>query len=310
MLRSHTLAGKDDGGPCVSDVVTRRHLLMLVALAAIWGSSFMSIEIALRELSPATLILLRLAFGAAALGAFVPLSGSSFRQLRPYAGRLALMGAFNTAVPFFLIAWGQLYIPSGLAAIFNASAPLFTAVFALSVDRTQQVRGLRLVGLVLGFAGIVALVGFETGGGSRAVAGSLAVVAAAVLYALGALFAGRHLAGAPPVLVSFGSLAWATLFALPLGAAEATRFGWATLAAMLFLGVGATAVAYLLYFGLIAGAGASRAILVTYLVPSLALVYGALFLDEAVTVPALVGLALVLGGVALGTRRPRVASAG
>jgi drug/metabolite transporter (DMT)-like permease len=281
---------------------------MLVALAAIWGSSFMLIEIALRELSPATLILLRLAFGAAALGAYVPLSGASFGELRPYAWRLALMGAFNTAVPFFLIAWGQLYIPSGLAAIFNASAPLFTAVFALSVDRTQQVRGLRLVGLALGFAGIVALVGFETGGGGRAVAGGLAVVGAAVLYALGGLYAGRTFADLPPVLVSFGSLAWATLFALPLGAAEATRFGWERLAAMLFLGVGATAVAYLLYFGLIAGAGASRAILVTYLVPSLALVYGAVFLGEAVTLPALVGLALVLAGVALGTRRPRVAS--
>ena len=282
---------------------------MLLALAALWGASFMLIEIALRELAPATVILLRIAFGAAALALIVPFAGARFAELRPYMGPLALMGGLNTALPFFLIVWGQQYIPSGLAAIFNASAPLFTALLALGVDRTQRATGLRLVGIVLGFAGIVLLVGFETSGGERAVLGSLAVVAAAVLYALGALYAGRRFARLPPVLVSFGSLAWAALFAAPLGIAHASAFGWETLAATLVLGVGATAVAYVLYFGLIRGAGASRAILVTYLVPSLALVYGAVFLGEEVTLLALLGLGLVLAGVALGTRRSRVASA-
>lgn len=288
--------------------MSRRHLIMLLALAAIWGASFMLIEIALRELAPSTLILLRLGFGALALAAYVPLSGASFGPLRPYAAPLALLGLLNTAIPFFLISWGQQYIDSGLAAIFNASAPLFTALLALGLDHAQRVTGLRLVGLVLGFGGIVALVGFEPGGGERAVVGSLAVVAAALCYALGALYAGRRFRGLPPLLVSFGALAWATLFALPPGVAQANAFGWETLVAMLVLGVGATAVAYLLYFGLIAGAGASRAILVTYLVPALALVYGATFLDEEVSALALAGLALVLTGVALGTRRVRVPS--
>jgi len=282
---------------------------MLLALASLWGASFMAIEITLRELEPATVILLRLALAVAALAAFVPFSEARFRDLVPYAGPLAVMGALNTAIPFFLIVWGQQYIPSGLASIFNASAPLFTALLALGVDRTQRVTGLRLFGLLLGFAGIVALVGFEASGGERAVVGSLAVVLAAVLYALGALYAGRRFGGLSPVLVSFGSLAWATVLAMPFGVADASRFGLETFAALLFLGVGATAVAYLLYFGLIRGAGASRAILVTYLVPSLALVYGAVFLDEKITALALVGLGLVLGGVALGTRRARVASA-
>lgn len=281
---------------------------MLLALAAVWGASFMLIEIGLRDLAPSTLILLRLGLAAAALAAFVPFSGASFAQLRPYVGPLALMGAINSALPFFLIVWGQQYIASGLAGILNASAPLFTALLALGVDRSQRVTGLRLFGLLLGFAGIVLLVGFEPSGGERAVLGSLAIVAAAVCYALGALYAGRRFAGLSPVLVSFGSLAWATLFALPLGAALATSFGWGTFAALLFLAVGATAIGYVLYFGLIAAAGASRAILVTYLVPSLAVVYGAVFLDEEVTALALVGLGLVLGGVALGTRRTRVAS--
>ena len=288
--------------------MSRRHLVMLLALAAIWGSSFMLIEIALRDLDPATLILLRLGSAALALAVYVPLAGMSFGALRPFVWPLALMGLLNTALPFYLITWGQQYIDSGLAAILNASAPLFTAVLAVAVDQGQRVTGLRLAGVIIGVGGIVALVGFEPEGGDRAVLGSLAVVVASACYALGALYAGRRFAGSSPLLVAFGTLAWATLLTLPPGLAAASSFGWETLVSVLFLGVAATAVGYLLYFGLIAGAGASRAILVTYLVPSMALVYGAVFLDEQVSTLALLGLALVLAGVALGTRRAPVAS--
>ena len=290
--------------------MSRRHLLMLAALAAIWGSSFMFIAIALRDLAPSTLILLRMASGALALAVFVRLAGLRVALLRPYARPLALLALINTAVPFFLIAWGQQYIDSGLAAIFNAAAPLFTALFALGYDRSQRATGMRLVGIVIGFSGVVLLVGFELSGGERAVAGGLAVVAAAACYGIGGLYAGRRFAGLPFPLVALGSLVWATLFVLPLGAAQASVPGWEALLSVLYLGVAATGVAYLLYFGLIAGAGASKAVLVTYLVPALALVYGAVFLDETVTVAALMGLALVLAGVALGTgtvRRSREA---
>jgi drug/metabolite transporter (DMT)-like permease len=274
---------------------------MLLALAAIWGSSFMFIELALRDLAPSTLILLRMGSGAVALGLYVRLAGHRFAQLRPYVWPLALLGLINTAVPFFLIAWGQQYIDSGLAAIINASAPLFTALFAVPLDRSQRVTGLRLAGLVLGFAGVVLLVGFELSGTERAVSGGLAVVAASACYGIGGLYAGRRFTGLPPSLVAFGTLVWASLYVLPLGLAEASGFGWETFLSVVYLGVAATGVAYLLYFGLIAGAGASKAVLVTYLVPSLALAYGAAFLDEEVTAIAIGGLALVLAGVALGT---------
>jgi len=281
--------------------VSGRHLLMLGVLAAIWGSSFLFIVIALRDLVPSTLVLLRMASGALALAVYVRLAGFGFAQLRPYLGPLALLALINTAVPFFLIAWGQQYIDSGLAAIFNASAPLFTALFALPIDRTQRVTGTRLAGVVLAFGGVVLLVGLELGGGERAVAGALAVAAAAACYGVGGLYAGRRFVGLPPSLVAFGSLAWATLYVLPVGAAQASMLGWEAALSVLYLGVAATGIAYLLYFGLIAGAGASKAVLVTYLVPSLALVYGAIFLDETVTAISLAGLALVLTGVALGT---------
>jgi drug/metabolite transporter (DMT)-like permease len=281
--------------------MSRRHLAMLVGLAAIWGSSFMFIEIAIRDLAPATVILLRVALGGLTLALYVRFAGYRVGSLRPYVGPLAVLGALSTALPFFLIAWGQQYIDSGLAAILNASSPLFTAVFALSLDRSQRVTGLRLAGVLLGFAGVVLLVGFELGGGERAVVGGLAVVAASACYGSGALYAGRRFNGLPPALVAFGTLVWATLIALPLGAAQASAPGWDSLLAVLYLGLAATGAAYLIYYGLIAGAGASRAILVTYLAPALALVYGAVLLDEQITALALIGLALVLAGVALGT---------
>jgi drug/metabolite transporter (DMT)-like permease len=281
--------------------VSRRHLLMLLALAAVWGSSFMFIEIALRDLAPSTLILLRMLSGAVALAAYVVLAGHELAALRRYVWPLALLGAGNTALPFFLIAWGQQYIDSGLASIFNASAPLFTAVFALGYDRSQRSTGIRLVGILLGFAGVVLLVGFELSGGERAVLGGLAVVGASACYGLGGLYAGRRFEGLPPSLVAYGALLWSSLFVAPFGLAQATTPGWEAVVSVLYLGVLATGVAYLLYFGLIAGAGASKAVLVTYLVPALALAYGAVFLGEEVTALALAGLALVLGGVALGT---------
>ena len=295
--------------------MSRRHLLMLAALAALWGSSFMFIAIALRDLAPSTLILLRMGFGALTLAIYVAFTGKPLAALRPYALPLALLGAVNTAVPFFLIAWGQQYIDSGLASIFNASAPLFTALFALGYDRSQRATGARLAGILIGFSGVVLLVGFELSGGERAVLGGLAVVAASACYGIGGLYAGRRFNGLPPSLVALGGLAWSTLFVAPVGLAQASAPGWDAVLAVLYLGVAATGVAYLLYFGLIVGAGASKAVLVTYLVPALALIYGAVFLDEEVTAVALGGLALVLAGVALGTgavgrsRRARRASA-
>jgi drug/metabolite transporter (DMT)-like permease len=279
---------------------------MLLALAALWGSSFLFIELALRDLAPSTLILLRMVSGAATLALYVALAKLDVASMRPYVWPLALLGLGNTAIPFFLIAWGQQYIDSGLASIFNASAPLFTALFALGYDRSQRVSGLRLAGILLGFAGVVLLVGFELAGGERAVVGGLAVVGAAACYGLGGLYAGRRFGDLPPPLVAYGALLWSSLFVAPFGLAQATTPGPAAALSVVYLGVLATGVAYILYFGLIAGAGASRAVLVTYLVPALALLYGALFLEEKITPLALAGLALVLAGVALGTGAVRL----
>ena len=283
-----------------------RYLGMLALLAAIWGAAFMLITIGLRGFEPATLIAGRLGSAALALALFEAVRGRLRRtlaRLRPYAGRLALAGLVNTAVPFFLIAWGQQYVDSNVAAILNAAAPLFTVLLAAVAVRSERVTGLRLAGFVVGFAGVVLVVGGMPGDGERGVLGGLAVVAATFFYAVGALYVSRRLQALTPLEVSLGLLSWATVFTLPAGLVQlpGSEAGWEPVAAILALGIVATALAFQLYFGLISGVGASRAILVTYLVPSLALVYGILLLDESFRWTAVGGLALVLAGVAVGT---------
>lgn len=279
---------------------------MLGVLAAIWGAAFMLIEIALRGFPPAALIAGRLGSAVLALALFE--AGrrrlrSTLTRMRPYALRLAVAGVVTTAAPFFLIAWGQQYVDSNIAAILNAGAPLFTVLLAAVAVRSERVAGLRLAGFVLGFGGVVLVVGAAPDDGNRGVLGALAIVAATVFYAAGALYVSRRLRDLSAFDVSFGLLIWAALVTLPPGLAvlPGSDYGWGPAAAILALGVLATALAFQLYFGLIAGVGAARAILVTYLVPALALVYGVTLLDEELRWTAVAGLALVLAGVGIGT---------
>jgi drug/metabolite transporter (DMT)-like permease len=290
---------------------------MLGLLAAIWGAAFMLIEIGLRGFEPATLIFVRLGSAALTLALWEVARGrlrSTLARMRGHVWRLAFAGIVGVAAPFFLIAWGQQYVDSNIAAILNAAAPLFTVLLAAVAVRSERVAGLQLAGFLAGFAGVVLVVGGGPGEGARSVVGALAIVAATAFYAVGALYASRRLQGLTPFEASFGLLAWAALATAPLGllALPGSDVGWKPVAAGLALGILATAFAFQLYYGLIAAVGASRAILVTYLVPGLALVYGILLLDEEFRWTAVGGLALVLAGVAVGTgavRRRRRAAA-
>jgi drug/metabolite transporter (DMT)-like permease len=282
---------------------------MLLGLSLIWGASFLFIKVAVRELEPSTLIWARVGLGALTLipVSFIVLGGAdTVRGLRADWRPFLVMGVLNTAIPFWLLSWAEEDIDSGLAAIVQAAAPLATAVLAIWVDRSQRVTGARLVGLFVGIGGVAILVGFPGGGSSPIRA--LAVVGSAVCYALAALYSGRRLGHVSPMLVATGTMLAATLVTFPAGLAQAPGElpGWKTIASMLALGIGGTALAYILYFGLIAGAGASKAILVTYLVPPIAVVYGVLVLDEPLRPSAIVGLVLILGGVGLGTGNLRL----
>ena len=296
--------------------MSRRHLVMLLALASIWGASFMFIKVAVGELDPATTALGRVALGALALAAVVLLrmpAREAARGLRAAALPIALVGALNSALPFWLLNWAETRIESGLAAMLQASAPLFTALLALAFVRAERVSGVRLLGFGLGFGGVALLVGGVPGG---SVLASLAVLGTALCYAGAALYAARRLVGVPTLVTAFGSLAAATVISLPAGIARLPDRapGWEAIGSVVALGIGGSALAYLLYYAVITGAGASRAILITYLVPPTALFYGAVVLDEGIGLADLGGLVLILAGVALGSgtaagwRRSRVGS--
>jgi drug/metabolite transporter (DMT)-like permease len=293
--------------------VSRRYLLMLLALAGLWGASFMFIKICVRELAPTTLVCLRLGIGAVALAPFavarlgVP---RLVRETRSSLGPLVVVGLVNSSIPITSISWAEKRLDSGLTAVIQASAPLFTALLALRFSRSEVVTGGRLVGLLVGFGGVALLVGAQPSGD---IVAALAVTFAALCYAIAALYSARTLAGVPPLVTTVVALAAAALSLLPFALAQlpAAFPSWEVVGSLLALSIGGTSVGYVLYYALLSGAGASRSILITYLVPAIALAYGVLLLGEPLTVAAVAGLALVLAGVALGTgvvrvTRPRV----
>jgi drug/metabolite transporter (DMT)-like permease len=286
----------------------RRYPLMLATVALLWGASFMFIKVAVRELAPATLVLGRIGIGALTLALIVPFmvgGRAALTAIRENLGWLVLVGLVNIAMPFWLLSWGETRIDSGLASIIQGAVPIFNAVIAFGFFRDVRVTGLRLVGVAIGFVGVALLVGAQPHG---KVLGAIAVVGMALCYAVGQLFAARHLSAVPPPVVAFATTFVAALAMLPLGIAQAPHHvpHWKTIGAVLALAIPLTALAFLLFYAIIAGAGAAYASLVTYLVPPIALLYGAIFLGERFGAAAIGGLALILGGVALGTGRLRI----
>jgi drug/metabolite transporter (DMT)-like permease len=279
--------------------VSRRDLGLLLALSAIWGSSFLFIKLGVDEVEPAVVVFGRLVVGAAVLLPVLALRGG-VPDVRSLLAPCVVLGVLNNALPYWLIGFAETRIDSGLAAVIQAAAPILTVLLAIRIDPSQRVRGYRLVGIGLGFLGVALLVGVQEGG---ELIGALAVLGTATCYAVSVLYAGRAIRAFPPIQVSTGQLVIGALLTAPIALLQLpTDVPTAdALLAIFLLGALGTGLAFLLYFALIARTGASRAILVTYLVPAFALVYGAVFLDEAITASALAGLALILAGTALAT---------
>jgi drug/metabolite transporter (DMT)-like permease len=273
--------------------------VLLLCLSAIWGSSFLFIKLGVDELAPSVVVLGRLVVGALVLVPLVWRAGG-LSVLRPRIRPLLALGALNNALPFWLLGFAETRLDSGLTAVIQAAAPIFTALLAGLIDPTQHIRGVRLLGIAVGFLGVALLVGVQRGG---EVTAALAVVLTALCYAGSVLFAGRAMRGVPALQTSVGQLGAAAVLAAPFGLVQLPHDAPSakTILAVVALGALGSGIAYLLYFALIASAGASRAILVTYLVPAFALGYGAVFLDEHVTASAAAGLVLILGGVGLAT---------
>ena len=286
--------------------MSRVYVPYIAALALLWGASYMFIKVAVREYEPAAMIMFRLIIASALLlGVLLAQRGlrRSVTDMRALGWQGFGVGVANGAIPFTLIAWGEKYIDSGVAAIANATVPIFVVLLALRWQPSEAVRGGRLAGILIGLVGVGVLAGVHPDGGWWGVAGTLAVVVASLSYAIGGLWGQRLVSEANGFALATAAMLGATVAIIPFGLAQLPSHvpGWKETGSVVALAVLGTAIAQILLFQLLRTDGATRLSLVTYLLPVTALFYGAVFLGEAVTVEELLGMALILGGVALGS---------
>ena len=273
---------------------------MLLALSVLWGGSFFFVEIAVTALPPLTIVAIRVGLAAIALWAFVLATRRPLPRSTGVWIAFAAMGLLNNVLPFSLIVWGQTEIASGLASILNATTPLFTVLVAGAALRDERISAMKVAGVAVGFAGVVVMVGpAALGGLDTHVLGQAAVLGAALSYAFAGVFGRRFKAmGVDPIVTAAGQVAASAVmlgpvalvvdrpFALPVPGMEV----WAALIALAIL---STAVAYVLYFRILASAGATNLLLVTFLVPVSAVLLGTLVLGERLAAPHIAGMALI-----------------
>jgi drug/metabolite transporter (DMT)-like permease len=291
--------------------VSRSYVLYIGLLAAFWGASYMFIKVADRAFEPATMIMFRLLLAASLLLVVLAAQrgwGATVADMRRIGWQGFALGIVNGAIPFTLIAWGEKHIDSGVAAIANATMPIFVVLLAIRWQPSETVRGLRLVGFLVGLLGVGVLAGVHPKGGWWGVAGTMAVVLASVSYAVGSLWGQRLIAHTSGLVLSTASLIGGLIVLLPLGLAQLPSKvpGWKETGSVIALAVIGTAVAQIILYRVLRTDGAARVSLVTYLLPMTALIYGVLLLGEPLTWQELAGMVLILGGVALGSGAVRI----
>jgi drug/metabolite transporter (DMT)-like permease len=276
---------------------------LLLLLSLLWGGSFFFSEVALRELQPFSVVLGRVGLAALALHLLVLASGQRLAASPQLWGRFATMGLLNNLLPFCLIVWGQTQIASGLASILNATTPLWGVLLAHVLTRDERLSANRLAGVVLGLGGVVVMLGADALQGlGLSLLAQLAVIGAAVSYACAGIF-GKRLRGTPPLLAATGQLTCSTLLLLPVAMLVDQPWtrplpGAATWGALLGIALLSTAAAYVIYFYLLARAGATNLLLVTLLIPISALLLGTTLLGERLEARQVLGMALIGGGLA------------
>ena len=289
--------------------MSRGSVARLALLATIWGSSFLLIKFAIEGVSPAQLVFGRLLAGSAVLLFIVRVTGGALPKDRAVWGHLLVMSVVANIIPFFLFAWGELRVTSGMAGILNGTTPLFTLFVALAALPEERWSPTRLTGLLLGFVGVVVVVGPWNGSsGANAVSGQIACLAAAACYGVGFVYARRFLSHRqiPPLSLSAAQLSLATVvmtvsapFVLP-GAADLTPL---VLTSVILLGAVGTGLAYLLFYRLINDVGATSASLVTYLIPIVAVFLGVVVQADPLTWNIFAGAAIVVVSAALAEGR-------
>ncbi len=278
--------------------------LMLIALSVLWGGSFFFVGIAVTALPPLTIVLTRLSLAAVTLWIVVLLLGVPPPVTQRAWVSLLIMGVLNNVIPFSLIVWGQSYIESGLASIFNAMTPLFTVLVAGALLVDERISGAKMLGVMLGLSGAVVMLGTDALRGiSTDVLAQLAVMGAAVSYGFSTVFGRRFRdLGLNPIAIAAGQVTMSALLLLP--AALVFEKPWLlpmpeleVWVALVALAVFSTALAYILYFRVLASAGATNVSLVTFLVPVSAILLGTIFLNERLQFTHFIGMLLIALGL-------------
>ena len=284
--------------------MSRYEWLLLIILSIVWGGSFFFVGVAVEVLPPLTIVALRVSLATLALLAIVHFTGLRMPANPTIWVAFIFMGMLNNVIPFTLIVWGQTHIASGLASILNATTPLFTIIAAHFLTRDEKMTSNKITGVIIGFAGVVIMLGHEALGGlGDSVFAQLAVLGGAISYSLAGIF-GRRFArsGLKPVVSATGQVAASSLLLIPLAVFYDKPFalpmpGFEIWLAILGLALISTAFAYILYFRILSTAGATNLLLVTLLIPVSAIVLGTAVLGEQLELTHMVGMGLISIGL-------------
>jgi drug/metabolite transporter (DMT)-like permease len=274
---------------------------LLIILSVFWGGSFFFVEVALRDFEPFTLVFLRIVIAALILVGVVYLTAKRMPASLKTWGGYVVMGMLNNAIPFSLIVWGQTRIESGGASILNATTPIFTVILAHFLTSDERLTTQKIVGVLIGFSGVYLMMKPElTDGFSWRGLGQTAILGAAISYSFAGIF-GKRFKNIPPVVNSAGMLICSSIIMLPLviviDSPWSVRPSLEALSAVLGIAVISTAIAYLIYFHLLATAGATNVLLATFLIPISALLLGVGVLGEVIKVLEYAGMGCIFLGL-------------
>jgi drug/metabolite transporter (DMT)-like permease len=287
--------------------MSARNWGLLFLLALLWGSSFFFYKVLVAVLPPVTVVLGRVGIAAVAMNLWLVVQGTPMPLGPRLWARFLLLGLLNTVIPFILIAWGETRIASGLASVLNATTPIFMVAVAHFGTEDEKLSWAKTIGIVLGILGVVVLVGRDAFAGASHVWGALAVIGASCAYGFGGVYS-RRFKGLPPMQAATGQITGGAILLVPLSLvidrpwtlAMPSLQAWASLLAIALVN---TALAYFVYFRLVATAGVTFISLVTLLIPVIALLLGAVFLDESITLQTLAGTAIIALGLLTIDRR-------
>jgi drug/metabolite transporter (DMT)-like permease len=290
----------------IQKTMTASDWALLAILSIVWGGSFLFVGVAVRELPPLTIVALRVVTAASALLLTLRLMGVDLPRTRQVWSAFLGMSILNNVIPFTLIVWGQSHIASGLASILNATTPLFTVIVAHYLTEDERLTGQRFAGVIVGFAGVAVMIGAAAFASLDAsILAQLAVLGAALSYGLSGVFGRRFKTmGIPPLATAAGQVTVSSAILLPTALIVDRPWTLAmpstgAIVSLAALGLVSTAFAYLIFFRLLARAGATNVGLVTFLIPVSAILLGVLVLGETLAMRHMAGMALIGGGLIL-----------